>query len=165
MLTGTNPAEYEMGVDHNCVHQGKASGYIRSINEKTEGFATMMQTFKADAFRGQNLQLSGFLKTNDVDGWCGLWMRVDGQDEEVLRFDNMSNRPVTGTTEWKQHSIVLQVPESSTSISLGVLLYKKGQVWANNLRIDTVGDEMPTTNMDDDEKLLDHPTNLGFKSN
>jgi hypothetical protein len=164
MLAGTHPADYEMGVDPNCVHQGKSSGYLRSIGETAEGFATMMQVFKADTFRGQKLQLSGFLKTKDVGGWCGLWMRIDGQDEEVLTFDNMNNRPVTGTTEWQPYNIVLQVPESSATISLGVLLYKTGQVWANSLRIDTVGDEVPTT-CKDDEILPDQPSNLNFQNN
>lgn len=48
-LSGSNPFNYEMGIDHEVVHQGKASGYLKSktVLDSTE-FATMMQTFKAN---------------------------------------------------------------------------------------------------------------------
>ncbi len=52
-LSGSNPFNYEMGIDHEVVHQGKASGYLKSktVLDSTE-FATMMQTFKANQFVG-----------------------------------------------------------------------------------------------------------------
>ncbi len=38
--------------------------------------------------------MRGFLKTEDVSDYCGLWMRKDG-DAGAVAFDNMQNRAVT----------------------------------------------------------------------
>lgn len=48
----------------------------------------MMQAFKADRFIGKRI-------------------RVDDTMEDVVQFDNMSNRPIKGTTNWNRYSIVL----------------------------------------------------------
>ena len=37
-----------------------------------------MQTFKADAFRGERVRMSGYVRSKEVSDWAGLWMRVDG---------------------------------------------------------------------------------------
>src|SRR5690625_2931570 len=57
-LSGSDPFNYEMGVDHEIVHQGKASGYVKSktVLDSTN-FGTMMQTFKANRFIGKRIRL------------------------------------------------------------------------------------------------------------
>ncbi|MEO3946374.1 helix-turn-helix domain-containing protein [Gorillibacterium sp. CAU 1737] len=162
MLTGTHPSDYEMGIDMKITHQGKASGTLRGTKDHAGGFATMMQIIQASRYRGQRLQYSGFLKTEDVEHMCGLWMRVDGKDQEILQFDNMSNRPVSGTTPWRHYQVVLDVPHHGEAISFGVLLAGKGQVWADSLRFDVVDDKVPTTNLDDTVNLPEFPVNLSF---
>lgn len=163
MPSGTDPQDYEMGVDYKTIHQGKASGYIMSKKDDARGFATMMQVFKATMYKGERLRLSGFIKTEDVVNWAGLWMRIDGEYEEVLSFDNMQDRPLKGTTNWNQYSIVLDVPEQSTVISFGILLYGKGKVWVDGIVFDTVEDSIPTTNEEYSESLPDKPLNLHFE--
>jgi len=163
LLAGSHPGDYEMGIDRKIVHQGKASGYLRSRRDSAGGFGTMMQMFKADAYRGTRLRLTGFLKTENVEQWCGLWMRIDGKDQEMLRFDNMSNRPVKGTTAWNPYSVVLDVPRDSVAIAFGVLLCGKGRVWADTLRFDVVNETVPTTDVPDEEELPDGPVNLDFE--
>ena len=65
----------------------------------------MMQEFAAINYRGKKVALSAYVKSEDVTGWSGLWMRVDGQDDKVLAFDNMQNRRITGTTGWN-HPVI-----------------------------------------------------------
>jgi hypothetical protein len=72
---GSQPKEYEMGLDRGVAHEGKASGSMRFKGDKPDGFGTLMQTFKADAYRGKRLRLSGYVKTDRVDQWAGLWIR------------------------------------------------------------------------------------------
>ena len=45
-LSGSHPYNYKMGIDRNVVHEGRASGYLKSetVLEKDE-FATMMKRF------------------------------------------------------------------------------------------------------------------------
>ncbi|HHV53911.1 MAG TPA: sigma-70 family RNA polymerase sigma factor [Firmicutes bacterium] len=160
---GSHPKDYSMGVDKHVTHEGNPSGYIRSKVSEPAGFGTMMQTFKADAFRGRRLRLSGYLKSENVEGWAGLWMRVDGPQRNTLSFDNMSNRPIVGTTGWTKYSLVLDVPESSLNIAFGILLAGRGQVWVAELQFDVVGDDVPTTDLlAGPQPLPSEPRNLDF---
>ncbi|MCJ8011491.1 AraC family transcriptional regulator [Paenibacillus sp. KQZ6P-2] len=163
-LSGSHPFNYQMGIDRETFHQGKASGFLKSVTVQTLGeFATMMQQFKADRYLGKRLKLSGFIKTKAVDGFCGFWMRVDDALHDVLQFDNMSDRPITGDTEWNHYSIVLDVPEKSAIIAFGVLLSESGQVWIDGLQFEEVDTKVPTTNIDFTYDLLDEPINLSFE--
>lgn len=163
-LSGSDPFNYEMGIDLEVVHQGKASGYLKSktVLDSTN-FATMMQQFKADKFLGKRIRLSGFIKTKDVETFSGMWMRVDDTNEDVLQFDNMSNRPIKGTTNWNRYSIVLDVPPESAVISFGIILSGKGHVWVDQLKFEEVDDSVATTNLEVQPELLDGPVNLSFE--
>lgn len=162
-LSGSNPFNYEMGIDHEIVHQGNASGYLKSktVLDSTE-FATMMQTFKANQFVDKRIRLSCFIRTENVDTYAGVWMRVDDTMEDVLQFDNMSNRPIKGTTKWNHYSIILDVPPQSAVISFGIILSGQGTIWADQFTFEEVNKNIPTTNLEVHGELLDEPVNLSF---
>ena len=163
-LSGSHPFNYKMGIDRETFHKGQASGYLKSVTEESkEEFATMMQQFKAENYLGKRMKLSGFIKSKDVDGFCGLWMRVDNALHDVLQFDNMGNRPIVNDTEWNHYYIVLDVPENSAIISFGVLLSGRGKVWIDELEFEEVSKDTPTTNIDYGCDLLDGPANLSFE--
>ncbi|SNZ02677.1 AraC-type DNA-binding protein [Terribacillus aidingensis] len=164
MLSGTDPHNYEMGIDYKHVHQGKASGYLKSKTVMgAEEFATMMQQFKAAKFAGKRIQLTCFLKTENVRSFAGMWMRVDNSSDDIIQFDNMSNRPIKGTTNWARYRIVLDVPENSAIISFGVILSGKGQVWADGFRFEEVDESVPTTNLNMTYDIQEEPVNLSFE--
>lgn len=163
-LSGSDPFSYEMGTDHEVVHQGKASGYLKSktVLDSTN-FATMMQQFKAEKFIGKRIRLSCFLKTKDVEAFSSVWMRVDNAFGDVLQFDNMSNRPIEGDTNWNRYSIVLDVPTDSSIISFGIILSGQGHVWADQFTFEEVDKNVETTNLEMQSELLDEPMNLSFE--
>ncbi|MFT9848378.1 helix-turn-helix transcriptional regulator [Aneurinibacillus sp. REN35] len=166
IASGSHPAEYEMGTDQNTVHSGKAAGYIASTATTSHhGFGTMMQMFNAQAYRGKRLRLSAFLKTEEVSNWAALWMRIDGANGDMLGFDNMEQRPLTGTSEWNQYAIILDIPQESTAIAFGILLSGSGEVWIDTIRFDEVDENVPTTDMlaGDGNRLPDEPLNLHFE--
>lgn len=163
-LSGSDPFNYQMGVDREVVHQGKASGYLKSktVLDSTN-FATMMQMFKANRFIGKRIRLSCFIRTEDVEMYAGMWMRVDNTMEDVIQFDNMSNRPIKGTTNWNCYSIVLDIPEQSAVILFGIILSGKGTVWADQFTFEEVSGDIPTTNLEVHGELMDEPENLSFE--
>jgi hypothetical protein len=156
---GSHPAEYEMGLDASTGPTGRGAAYIKA-GEKPQGFATLMQSFKADAYRGKRLRFSAKVRAAGIEQWSGLWMRVDGTTEQMLTFDNMQNRPITGTRDWETHAVVLDVPEQSGRVALGILLAGPGQVWMSEAHVETVGHDVPTT--ETRAVLPDHPENLSF---
>jgi len=163
-LSGSHPFHYEMGIDRETVHQGSASGYLKSktVQDAAE-FATMMQQFKADKYRGQRIRLSCFIRTHDVQHFSGLWMRVDNAAGDILQFDNMSNRPIVGTNAWNHYAVVLDIPEDSATISFGVLLSGAGQVWLDQCAFEQVNESVETTSLESRPVLLDEPINLSFE--
>ncbi|GLY09890.1 helix-turn-helix domain-containing protein [Pseudobacillus badius] len=163
-LSGSHPFNYKIGVDTNVVHQGNRSGYLKSATVQSgEEFATMMQQFKADKFLGKRVKLSAYMKTERVEHFAGLWMRIDNAAGDVLQFDNMSNRPITGNTNWNLYSIVLDVPETSSVISFGVILSNTGHVWMDSFKFAEVDRNVPTTNLEVTAQLLEEPVNLSFE--
>lgn len=163
-ISGSHPHDYEMGIDRNNVHQGSTSGFLKSLTPmESSAFATMMQQFKAEKFKGKRMRFSGFVKTEEVKEYCGLWMRVDSHSEEVLQFDNMHDRRITGNTNWNHYSIVLDVPEVSGTISIGVLLMGVGKVWVDSFHFVEVDLSVPTTSLKLDHEINDEPANLSFE--
>ncbi len=158
-LAGSAPNDFETGV-YNLLNRGSAA-FLRSRVDEPAGFGTLMQTFSATDYRGKRLRLSGALKTNDVKIWAGLWMRIDGPADERLGFDNMSNRRITGSTDWNSHEIVLDVPEQSVAIAFGVLLMGFGEVLIDDIRFDEVGQDIAVTG-DKIPGLPPEPANLKF---
>ena len=143
--SGANPKSYEMRLDTSEKHSGKASAHIKFTGDKPAGFGTLMQSFKADSFRGERVQMSAWLKT-ERPGRAQLWMRVDGTNR-MLGLTNMGNRPVRGTTNWKEYNVTLDVPENAMSIAFGALFLGRGQAWVDDFEFEVVGTDVPSTNM------------------
>ncbi len=144
LVAGNNPGNYGMRSDLEVRHKGSASGYIKSVSSQPQGFGTMMQKIKADDYRGKRVRLVGYVKGENIAQYAGLWLRVDGPGY-ILNFDNMENRPIKGTTDWKKYEVVLDVPEESIAIAFGILLGGEGQAWVDDLQLEVVGQDVPTT--------------------
>ncbi len=160
---GSRPKDYKMSVDRAIAHSGQASAQLKSIVAKPAGFGTLMQMCKADAYRGKRVRMSGYARSQDVTAWAGLWLRIDGPNREPLGFDNMEQRPIKGTSDWKKYEIVLDVPASAQEIAFGILLSGAGQVWMDDLDFEVVGTEVPTTGSKPKEATTPAPTNLNFE--
>ena len=95
---------------------------------KTDSAGVFTQVIAADEFRDKRVRLTGYLKTQDVNT-AGLWMRVDKVEGGVSAFDNMQNRPIKGSSDWAEHSIVLDVGKDAAKIALGFLMTGGGTTW------------------------------------
>lgn len=144
-LAGARPQDYTVSQDTTTFASGSASALLASKVEEAPEFGTLMQTFEPGNYLGQRVRLSALIKTEDVDGWAGLWLRVDDAGNQILQFDNMQNRAITGTTDWARYEVVLDVPPESKRINLGLILAGNGRVWIDNVTLEIVDDNVPTT--------------------
>ncbi len=162
-MAGSDPGDYELGIDTNATRDGKRSGYLKAAVAEPKGFGTMMQMFKANDYLNRRMRFSAYVKSEGIDAWAGLWMRIDGPvRQNSLGFDNMQNRPIKGTTDWQKYAVVLDVPSESVNIAFGILLEGKGQVWLNDVQFEEVGTDVPTTSIDGNREYPDQPGNLDF---
>jgi hypothetical protein len=74
----------------------------------------------------------------------------------------MQDRPLLGTTDWKNYDVVLDVPADATGVFVGVLLGGSGSVCLSNVRLEVVGSETPTTGKAAAQRP-DAPVNLDFQ--
>jgi len=153
-LTGSHRENYYLTTDGKVRHGGKASATLISKNSASDdGFGSMKQEIKADNYRGQRIRYSGYVKAELATQRTALWMRVEGADGKILAFDNMDDRPAKGTTGWRKYEIVLDVPEAAQHIALGALFEGKGQIWVDDLKLETVGREVASTDMNASPEL------------
>jgi hypothetical protein len=162
LLAGSNPRNYETGLDSQASYHGLPSAYLKGKQSATEGFGTLMQEFSAGQYAGKRVRLRASVKAEEVGDWAGLWMRVD-KGSKVVGFDNMMNRPIKGTTEWDNYEVILDVPQDATGIAFGILLSKSGSVWLNSVKFERVGLDVPTT-AKAPTQLPEGPTNLNFEN-
>lgn len=168
---------YLMTVDSAVKHSGNASASLKLTCGSNSGpWGSLSQGIDAAKFKGKRVRLSGWIKSTDVE-YAGIWLRADIERHE-LAFDNMADRPVKGTTDWKRYEVVLDIPDNTTNLRFGAVLVGKGQAWFDDFALETVGPDVPVTSkMSDEERKADHeslinlkrqsktmPVNLGFEN-
>lgn len=129
---GGGPAE-SIHFDSTVVHGGRGAARLERDARSPESFSTITKRLPID-FGGKWLELRGFLRSESVSGFAGLWLREDGPSG-VLQFDNMQNRGVHGTTGWTEYSIHLPLDPNAHDLFIGVLVVGEGKVWADDLKL------------------------------
>jgi C-terminal processing protease CtpA/Prc len=145
--------------DDKVVHGGRWSARIERHPDSSNKFSTITKSIPVN-FSGKTVELRGFLRTEDVSDFVGLWMREDG-DAGALEFDNMQTRQLKGTTEWKEYAITLPVNSEAKQLVFGVLVAGTGKAWADDLQLlvdgkpvwDAPRFERPTTVLDRDHEF------------
>ena len=160
-VSGDAPNRYELGLDPAVTYEDHPCVTIKAGPDPSE-FAALCQTIKAGAYHGKRLRFSAAVRSAEVENRAALFMRVGGAGDQLLAFDNMRDRPVTGTNEWAHHAIVLDVAEDAETIVFGILLSLNGQVWMADVHLDEVGLDVPTTDILG-ELVPPVPVNLDFE--
>lgn len=133
-------ADYVISVDSTIFKEGK---YAASIEFKGEKKGYKALEFKIpNNYNGNKITLTGYIKTENVtEGYAGLWMSID----PGVAFENMSEKGITGTTDWEKYSITLNMDALKTDkIVFGGILEGKGKMWLDDLTITIDG-----TNIED----------------
>lgn len=158
---GNKPDSYIIGLDKSVFKSGDKSVFIESNKNKIEGFGTVMQTCDANNYLGKKIKMTGYIKTENVNDWSGMWLRIDPKSgKNPLGFDNMQNRSLKGTTDWTKCEIVLDVPNSSATLNYGALISGTGKIWFDNVSIEIIGESSANTT---EKKLLTEPSNIDFE--
>jgi transcriptional regulator with XRE-family HTH domain len=158
---GSKSKSYEMGLDNSVTKTGKKCAYLKSVDSNVNGFGTIMQKCEAKFYLGKRIKMIGFVKTENVDKWSGMWLRVDSKyGGKPLSFDNMSKRPLKGNSDWTKCEIILNVPQESSTLNFGLLLDGTGMVWFDKISFEIIGDitdEVPK------DVIPDKPSNIDFE--
>jgi hypothetical protein len=115
-------------------------------------WAALLQTTGAAPYRGTRLALTASLRVVDVYTPQGVFLllQVRGPSgaacgPDLLAFDNMYGRRITGSHDWRPYTLVVDVPQQATTIGFGVQLNGGGAVWADDFALFAVGPDVPVT--------------------
>lgn len=115
-------------------HVGRAAARIDRNSSSIAEFSAFSRRLDAD-FAGDTLELRGWLRTQNVDGHAGLWLREDAKGGGVVEFDNMEDRKLQGTTAWTEYRVSLPLDSKARTIVFGGLLTGTGTVWLDEIRL------------------------------
>ena len=146
-------------MDDKVVHGGKWAVRIERNAESPNDFSSITKSIEM-GFSGATVELRGFLRTENVSDFAGLWMREDGESSG-LAFDNMQSHELKGTTGWTEYSISLPVGSEARNLVFGALLSGTGKTWVDDLQLLVDGKliweaprvERPTTVLERDHQF------------
>lgn len=128
-----NDADYGATL-HKAADMAKTAPQAGSPN-----FGVATGSFPVQAAAGKRIHYSAYIKTENITrGFAGLWWRVDGASG-VLAFDNMQDRGVKGTTDWKRYEIDLPVAAEAKNINFGAIHSGDGSAWFDGLSVEIDG--------------------------
>ncbi len=87
---------------------------------------------------GHHVRFSGWIRTQDVSEYAGLWWRADAEGV-MCAFDNMEKQKVAGTRGWQRYALDLDVPAKADHIVFGALMSGTGAAWFDLLAVEIGG--------------------------
>ncbi|MFI5263125.1 MAG: hypothetical protein ACHQM6_01270, partial [Candidatus Kapaibacterium sp.] len=86
---GSHPGEYKMQMVDAKEVSGSNTGsksYVAKIEYTSQGdpsgFGTFMKMYPPGKWAGKEIKMTGYIKTENVADWCGMWCRIDGADKK-----------------------------------------------------------------------------------
>ncbi len=126
---------------------GRNAAYLSNAFQITFEAFRLVQTVRADDYRGKRVRLSAWVRPRNVSATAssGIWMRVDGPGV-ILAIDEMRSRTVFGYGDWRQVSVVLDVAERAVGISFGALFQATNTLLVDDMQLEVVETTVASTN-------------------
>ncbi|WP_141239655.1 erythromycin esterase family protein [Croceivirga radicis] len=140
MPTGWFKWGYFKGLTGETIDKENTVGKV--VSDKNGTFGCITYSIPAN-YVGDTIVLSGKIKYENVKGYVGLLMRIDGNSKKKsLAFKSMQNQKIRGTSDWKEYSIKLPFPANAKTIYVGGILGKKGVAWFDDFKVSIDGKDI-----------------------
>jgi hypothetical protein len=148
----TGNGGFRVSVDPAVTRQGIPSVCLTSTarpRDSGSGYLGIKEPYKEIGIAdwiGKRIRFSAYVKSENLSNWGGLFLlamsRTNSQSEAV---DFMADRPISGSTDWQQAQIVVDITPQTTDINFGLNMMGSGKLWINDPRVEIVGNDVPTT--------------------
>jgi hypothetical protein len=147
-----NPPDnhYVLSIDRSDAYNGTSSAVLASQQEFPDDTGSIVQFVIADRYRGKRVRFSAALKTADVRSWATMWIRADGTDDtgrRIVKAESIQSpeQRLHGDTSWRRYSLVLDIPEDTTSLAYGAEVHGVGKLWVDSVQLELVSQDVPVT--------------------
>jgi len=139
-----NENKYKISLDTIDFYSRSKGLKIANINTvSSKDFGGVSQSISVEeSYKAKEIKFSGFIKTKDVATFAGLWLRLDDDKGNVLFFNNMLDKNISGTEDWKKYQITTRIPIETKNIVIGTILSYKGISWFDKLVLEIGGEEI-----------------------
>lgn len=142
-LLQPNFGSYSLVTDPSVTYKGKPSAHLSPRSPDVVGGATMQRLVVDPTYIGQRVRFSAYIKASNLDMPGGLWIDVPAGAPGLPLYDDVRNRIIVGTTGWERREMVVDVPTDSKTISVGVMVGNRGDIWVADARLEVVGKDVP----------------------
>jgi C-terminal processing protease CtpA/Prc len=149
-------------VEGTVVHSGQRAVRFDRTHNPAGRFSAVGTSIPVD-FLGSRVELRGFLRTENVSDFAGLWLRED-DDSSPLALDNMQAPHLAGTHDWQEYSVTLALNPDARRLVFGALLSGNGTAWADDLELLVDGRpvaQAPPRKADEADQESDHEFDHG----
>jgi len=119
--------------DSVVVHGGQWACRIARDAEAGNSFTALSYRMPVEK-QGRTITLKGWLKTENVSEFAGLWLRLDG-NAGMVGFDNMQDRQLKGTHDWTEYTINVPFNAAARHVVFGALTAGQGNLWIDDLQL------------------------------
>ena len=145
---------YEVSLDKQVKRTGSAAAHLRSKTDQPGvKFGNLLQSILADEYRGKRVRLTGYVRTAGNEEGAWMWLRADAPT--MSRLDNMGDRLIKQASDWRRAEIVMDIPENTQALFFGFAIFGKGEIRVDDVSLDVVSKDVPTTTTLPDQSPLD----------
>ena len=120
-------------LDETIVQSGRRSVRMERDSAAPGQFSALTMQLPIEP-NGSKIELHGWLRTAEVSGFAGLWIRTN-RGTKALSIDNMSSRGLKGSNDWAEFAVTVPLSAEVDTIAFGVLLSGTGKLWADTLQL------------------------------
>lgn len=126
--------DYKASIDSKITHKGNNSLKIENLRKINVPFGGTASLDLDSIQKGQNVKLSGFIKTENTSlDSIGLCIGLIDSMETVYKISNDVN--LKGTHDWKEYTIELRNKNSPAKLEIVIVLQGEGKIWADDLKL------------------------------
>jgi len=124
--------------------------------------------YDLDTFRkylGHTVRMSVWAKSEDIFPRAGLDFQPKDLNGKRLKTLRSTDR-ILGTTDWREYSIICDIPEETTDFQTAVFMYGDGKLWVdtNSFKWEIVGTLPPAKQLTPASQHITQPGDLIFAS-
>ncbi len=177
---------YDVALDSTIAHSGKWSAHVFSVADSPTYTGYLAMNLEVELVHAKRVKLTAWSRSENTSGTAYMYVRMGYEPkeemkktlgkkiyEEISEFAGVEEMPewmlhneqqtISGTSDWKKHEFVFDVPMKAHWLWFGAILEGKGKIWVDDFSY-TIVEHLPTdSTYKDRSSYIVKPKGLDFE--
>ncbi|QNN24674.1 DUF4091 domain-containing protein [Planctomycetales bacterium ZRK34] len=131
--TGSD-ARHHVDWSSDTKRSGQYSGHV-AVDDGAEPSWVQWRQSEVPVRPGGRYVVTGYVKTQNMNGHAGLYIHVHGDGEVILNKSSTIKDPAG---DWQQVRLAFTAPEGSTLMAIGTILRGTGEAWYDDVTLEAI---------------------------